>query len=621
VNAQDWESENGTTAFTSTFAPTTGQTQQGLEKNSGLSWVFELNSILGPSLVNEARIQYATERRPRYANSTASPEFQVNSGFTAGQNNFLPNGLDEFSWQVIDNVSWSKDDLIIKGGVDLQFFEFENTFYRYQNGSFQFGNYQVANRWAAGTLLTGDSLTYQGAFSNYGGSIDYKSSLLAGYVQAQYSGLLDRRLMLSLGMRVTKEQMPDNPRSNAQFAGLDQANDNTAVDPRFGFTYDLMGNGKTLIRGGHGWFSSPTPSLIVSNTMNSNGNTTSTYSIRNSVANNALFYSGLLSYGQRVAGTTLSPVDPSLLSTLGTASRTGQVWDPENDMSVAKRSSIGVEQAFDNGLKLGVQGVYAEFENLQYFVNINLTQVGAPLGSIYNDGYALPGVNAFSTATRPGSARVRGRQLDFTGFGDVFLNKHDGEGTYKAIILTASWRKASGWGFTASATWSKAEDNNSNERVTASTTASSNSNNPSDPLATNSYSDNDRRFGGTLAGYFPIYWGIKGAVNLSYTTGAPYSAISSTDLNGDGGRNDYMPGSERNGFRQPARKTFDLRLNREFQLHNRFSVEAFVDIFNVLNWANQRTTITTNQPTADFGAINLPDRNTREVQLGVRARF
>ena len=54
---------------------------------------------------------------------------------------------------------------------------------------------------------------------------------------------------------------------------------------------------------------------------------------------------------------------------------------------------------------------------------------------------------------------------------------------------------------------------------------------------------------------------------------------------------------------------------------NQVGTFTFMDVFNVLNWANQRTTITTRQPTADFGFINLPDRNTREVQLGVRARF
>jgi hypothetical protein len=620
VNAQDWKSENGTTSFTSTFAPTTGQTQQGLEKNSGLSWVLELNSVFGANLMNEARLQRAIERRPRFANTSASPEFQVNSGFTAGQNNFLPNGLDEYTWQVIDNLTWNKDAWILKGGVDLQFFDFKNTFFRYQNGSFQFGNYQVANKWADGSIGTSDNLTYVGAYSDYGGSIAYKSSVLAGYVQSQYQGFLDRRLTLNLGVRITHEGQPDNPRPNTQFAGLDKANSSTSVDPRLGFTLDLRGDGKTLIRGGHGWFSSPNPSLTVSNTMNSNGNTTSTYFINNGSSTNALFKTGLLSFAQRVNGHTLSPLNPSLLATYAAASRQGQVWDPRNKMTVAKRTSLGVEHSYGNGWTLGAQAVYAKFENLQYFFNINLNQVGAPTGSYYNDGYATAS-NTFSTSGRPNKAVVDGRLMDFANFGNVFLSKNGGEGTYNALILTASRRSESGWGLTSNVTYSKAKDNNSNERTTASATADSNVNNPANPLATNAYSDNDRRLRINFAGYTPIYWGIVGAVNFSYTSGRPYSAISTSDINGDGGRNDYLPGTERNQFRQPSSKAMDLRLTRDFQLAKRFQLQTFIDVFNVMNWANQRTTITGGQPTTDFGFINLPDRSTREVQFGVRAKF
>lgn len=635
VNAQDWKSENGTTSFTSSFAPTTGQTQQGLEKNSGLSWVLELNSIFGSNLVNEARVQRAIERRPRFANSTASPEFQVNGGFTAGQNNFLPNGLDEYSWQVIDNLTWSQGDWMVKGGVDLQFFDFKNTFFRYQNGSFQFGNYAVANKWANGaTPVTGlaatDNLTYVGSYSDFGGAIAYKSKLFAGYVQGQYQGLLDRRLLLSLGLRATREDQPENPRPNPLFNGLDQANDTTSYDPRFGFTYDLNGNGKTVIRGGYGWFSSPNPSLTVSNTMNSNGNTTSTYFINNNASTLTLFQSGALSYAQRVTGggTVLSPLPPSQLSTLGVgASRTGQVWDPRNKMTVAKRAALGIEHSYDNGLTLGLQGVYAKFENLQYFVNINLNQTGSPAGSFYNDGY--PSATNLFGGTRPGQAIVAGRLLNFIGtgtalapnFGNVFLSKNDGSGTYNAIILTATKRSESGWGFNSTLTFSKARDNNSNERTTASSTADSNTNNPANPDGTNAYSDNDRRVRITFAGFFPIIWGVQGAVNYSYTTGRPYSSISSSDINGDGGRNDYTPGTERNQFLQPSVRQLDLRLSRNFVITKRLKAEAFIDVFNLPNWANQRTTITSGQPTTDFGYINLPDRNTREVQLGVRAKF
>ncbi|HJV48784.1 MAG TPA: TonB-dependent receptor [Geothrix sp.] len=621
VNVQDWKSTNGTTDFTSTSAPTTGQTQQGTEKDSGLSWVLELNSVLSSNLVNEARLQRAIERRPRYANATISPEFGVLNGFFAGELNFLPNGLDEYSWQLIDNLTWNQGDWTVKGGVDLQAFDYTNTFFRYQNGSFVFGDYGVANRWASHTLAAGDNATYTGAFSNYGGAIAYKSKLLAGYVQGQYQGLLDHRLLLSLGLRVTSEQQPDNPRPNAQFGGLDQANSSTATDPRFGFTYDLTGKGKTLLRGGYGWFSSPNPSLTVSNTMNSNGNTTSTYTIRNSAALNALFNTGNLSSTNRISNNVLSRLDPNLLSTLGTASRTGQVWDPDNKLTVAKRSSLGLEHAYENGLTLGIQGIYAKLENLQYFVNINLNQVGAPAGSFYRDGYAVPGLNTFSTVGRPNKAVIRGRALDFTNFGDVFLSENNGEGTYKAIVLTASMRNDKGWGFNSNVTWSQARDNNSNERTTASGTADSNTNNPSNPLSQNAYSDNDRPFRFVFAGYFPVYLGIKGALNFSYTSGRPYSAVASADLNGDGARNDYMAGTVRNGFRQPSVKTLDLRLNRDFAVTPKFQVEAFMDVFNVFNWANMRTNINTGQPTADFGYINLPDRNTREVQLGVRARF
>jgi hypothetical protein len=622
MNSQDWKSTNGTTDFTSSSAPTTGQTQQGTEKDSGLSWVLELNSILGTNVVNEARVQRAIERRPRIANTVISPEFGVSNGFFAGELNFLPNGLDEYSWQIVDNITWNQGDWTVKGGLDLQMFDFTNTFFRYQNGSFVFGDYGVANRWASHTLASGDNATYTGSFSNYGGAIAYKSQLLAGYVQGQYSGLLDHRLLLSLGLRVTEEKQPDNPRPQAQFGGLDQANTNTSTDPRFGFTYDLTGKGKTILRGGYGWFSNANPSLTVSNTMNSNGNTTSTYAIKDSSATlNTLFNTGLLSSTSRITSNVLSRLDPTLLAGLGTASRTGQVWDPENKMSVAKRSSLGIEHAYNNGLTLGVQGIYAKFEHLQNFINISLNQVGAPAGSFYNDGYAVPGLNTFSTAGRPNKAIIRGRLLDFTNFGDVFLSENNGEGTYKAIVLTASMRSDNGWGFTSNVTWAQARDNNSNERTTASNSSDSNNNNPSNPLATMAYSDNDRPFRFIFAGYFPVYFGIKGAANFSYTSGRPYSAIASGDLNGDGGRNDYMVGTVRNGFRQPSVKTLDLRLDRDFAITPKFHVDAFMDVFNVLNWANMRTSITTGQPTTDFGFINLPDRNTREVQFGVRAKF
>jgi len=644
VNAQDWSSDNGTIAFTSSSAPRTGVSNQGLEKNSGLSWVAELSSILSPNLVNEARLQRAIERRPRFEKGT-SPEFNAFT-WTSGQLNYLPNGLDEFSWQFVDNLTYSKDNWTIKAGVDLQSFDFTNTFYRYQNGSFTFFNVGMANKWktAPTTLTSTDSISYTGAFSDYGGAIAYASKLNSGYGQIQRQGLMDGKLTLNAGLRYVKEIQPNNPRPNAQFMGLDQANSSDALDPRAGFTYDLGGNGKTLVRGGYGHFSSPNPSLTVSNTMNSNGMTTSTYTIANSSTNLALFQTGVLSAAQRLSGNTLSRVTPSLLSSLGTASKTGQVWDPTNEMTKAKRASIGFDHVMDDGLKIGAQLVAVDFINLQYFVNINLSPrtgtinpagttgagtTGIISGGRYNDGYPV-GTQLFSFATRPGSAVVRGRTLDFTGFGNVFMTQNGGRGRYHALILTAEKRYSNGAGFLSNITWSQARDNNSNERSTASGSSDSNINNPADPNATFSYSDNDRRFRFVFAGFSPLFWGMKGSLNFSYTSGRPFSAIASADLNGDGSSNDYVLGTTRNGFRQPGQKFLDVRLSKNFTIWKGYDAELFADITNIMNWANFRTGLTGGNPSntttgvlfsSTFKNLNLVDRNTRDINLGVRIRF
>jgi hypothetical protein len=645
VNAQDWESENGTTSFASTFAATTGQTNQGLEKNSGLSWVMELNSIFGTNWVNEARIQRAVERRPRYANTEASPEFQIDSGFTAGQNNFLPNGLDEKTWQFIDNLTYSKGDWLVKMGVDLQSFDFKNTFFRYQNGQWRFSNYDTANKWSQGLLGTSSSarVQIQQSFSNYGGSIAYSSKLFAGYIQGAYSGLLDRRLVLNLGMRYTREDQPTNPRPNADLGGLDRAADTSAIDPRFGFTFDPKGDGRTVIRGGYGHFSSPNASLTVSNTMNSNGNTTATYLVTSSGASSTLlanFNSGPFSYAQRFAsgGTAFSTLkDEAFFKGLGAPTLVGQVWDPNNDMTLAKRFSIGVERQFDNGWKLGVFGVSTRFENLQYFININMWQLNADgtynANGVYNDGFATK-VNRFTTTgassagfptQRPGYAIVRGTRLDLSKFGNVALSQNGGEGRYQALVLTAQKFSDRGYGVQSSFTLSKARDNNSNERSTFG--ADSGIPTSADPMAAYGFSDNDRRVRVTVAGYFPVIWGIKGSANYSYTSGRPYTARYTGDVNGDTLTNDIAVGYQRNSLRQPGVKTLDARFSRDFKFTSRFRLETFIDIFNVMNWANFRTDLTARgtSPTgtqfSDMGNLNVPDRNTRELQFGARFRF
>jgi hypothetical protein len=637
LNTQQFTNTNGTN-----LGVTTGLSDNGVDKVSSISWVAELVSSFGANMTNEARLQVADERHPRVANSSI-PELTVGGGFTSGQIWYAPSQLNEFNNQVLDTLTWSEGDWLVKGGVDLQWFSFQNQFPQYMGGFYSFPDYATANRWAAGTLTASDtSVKYQGAVSPTNGWINYNSSLFAGFLQAQYRGFLDKRLTLTGGIRVTRENEPNNPLPNAQFAGTDQADSNTSYDPRFGFSLDLFGDGKTVLKGGWGAFTSPDPSLTVSNTMTANGNTISVYSITPGSAL-AAWNGGVLSYANRTqGGTTLLPLDTATLTTIGgLGARTGQLWDPNNKMPRKIASTLGLEHKYDNGLVLGARGEYSVFQHQQYFINVNLPQLnadGTPAsGAYYNDGYPT-NVNLFSkvAANRPGFAIIRGRNVSFNGFGNVYLSENNGTGSYKAMTFTAARTSDTGFGFQSSVTWSKAMDMNSNERITNG--GVSVTNNPADPSANLAPSDSDARFRGVFTGYFPVLFGVQGAVTFQYQSGLPYSAVAGGtlgDLNGDGLTNDYAPGyGGRNGQRQPSQKFLDLAFKRTWSVTKKFQIEGGIQIFNLFNWANQTTgqTQATNvtgtypnalvsAPVASFGFIDTLDRNPREVQFSLRLKF
>ncbi|HJU84246.1 MAG TPA: carboxypeptidase regulatory-like domain-containing protein [Holophagaceae bacterium] len=641
--------------------PNTPESNELLNTTNAISWVLEHSAIWTNELFSETRLQVSNERRPFDGNGV-SPAISL-FGFTAGTKTSTPRQMNEIMTELINNTTWTHGDWTLKAGIDLQKISIENQFFNNGNGAISFGSYKAAADWAAGGAALAANepggIRYNGATSINGGRVDIDTKLNAEYLQAQYQAF-DHRLTLTGGLRFTQQKISNNPRPNANLAGLDSPVDSSNRDPRLAFAWDVDGTAKTVIRGGYGYFSTPTPMLLVANTMTGNGNTIVNYAYTLNGSTLGAFQNGFLSSAQLINGQTFNKVsDDMLIANATSGAGAVQVWDPRTKMARAHKASLGIDHDLGNGLTVSATVTDTEFSHLQYLVNINLGQkdaAGNLTGAIYNDGYPTT-INSFSNAAgaRPGEAIVDGRLLRFGlgqtasnpgglpgnpagGFGDVYLVKGDARGRYRGLALEVKkvWNSESG--ILGNITFSKSQDQNSNERGTFTSVgnfpnselALAATTNPADPKSDWGYSWADRFAVANIMAYFPIYWGIQGSARFNYSTGLPYSALraSGNDSNGDGIPFNDIAFGGRNGQRQPDTKIMDLRLTRAWTVYKKYQIETSIDVFNVFNWSNQfvndnEQVATTNSgaisPT--FGQIGGRDFNTREVQLGLRLRF
>ena len=102
-------------------------------KYGSTSWVAEWESTLGPDIINDARLQLATESRPTTPNSTL-PSLGM-PGFNAGGYYIDPRRTDETTRQVMDTATYVQGDWTVKAGIDWQWLHFRNQFYPDARGS------------------------------------------------------------------------------------------------------------------------------------------------------------------------------------------------------------------------------------------------------------------------------------------------------------------------------------------------------------------------------------------------------------------------------------------------------------------------------------------------------
>jgi hypothetical protein len=287
--------------FNGTFdVPTWTATANGIEQDSSHSIVGQVNSVFGPTLLNEAKAQYAREPRPRpYVGpdlpDTAIGNFPggVDRSFRFGRPFFLPlDSATDQRFQVADTLTMVRGAHVLKGGAEVNWTSMDQTFqgfargrYIFTGGMDQFEAFLVDPNSDAATsafVLYLQRVPLGGRSIEESGQQSIPVWEPAFFVQDKWS--VRPNLTVNAGLRWEGHKAPPmlTPPDETPFAKyLDDPrfptdtgeipSDYQGWQPRLGITWDPGSDGKTVVRATAGMFKARTPGLVWANPRTANG--------------------------------------------------------------------------------------------------------------------------------------------------------------------------------------------------------------------------------------------------------------------------------------------------------------------------------------------------------------
>jgi hypothetical protein len=576
----------------------------------------QVTSILGTSMFNELRVQYARRHQFRTPSPSAvdGPAITVTGiaqfgGPRLGDGNSVGFDFRQGIWQAIDNVSWIRGRHALKAGIDAQFVGDDRV--RGERFEYVFPTIDAYLGAAAGTAPLGYT-TFRQDFGDLTAS--YSSAFYGLFVQDDWQVTPDFKLLY--GLRYDLFDVPEarsfTPNPYSQRFTVDKNN----WGPRVGFSWSVDsigvaggGTGRAVLRASTGLMYEPPLLDFYDNAILNNGDPRSyTVQLTGTSAGAPPFPGSLANTpaGFTLPRQSINAVDPDF--------RTQSAW----------LTNVQFERALGATMSVALGYVNSIGRHLPVLMDVNLVPTGATLP----DGRAL-----FSTAVNA-STRV-----DPT-FDHLNMFKSIGEAKYNAFTATFTRRMTHGWQAQATYTLAKGEDN---APLTGTYVVGSGDDRVSDPAnldrewAATPFNQTHTFAVSTVIAPTVAGGGVLAAlannnqlgVILQANSGLPFNIRSRTDLNQDGVTNDRPDGMERNAGRLGRVVYLDLRYSRFVPIQSEQRIELFFEAKNLFNTENVAA-VTRDVATDALGVLSAPLPSTfppqsaydqRQMQLGVKFTF
>lgn len=604
-----------------------GRSANGDEIDFSNSVSLQLNTILTATTINELRFQWAREDRPRYYNgpnlpgqSRPFPDTGIDFAgqYRFGEPFFIPTLDHDTREQINDNLSLVRGAHNFKIGAELNRTSTSQVFIGFANGRYIFdsvsgfmgyvnngprfvecsnGSTSAQGVCPAGSSITGPLLLFLQFAEVNGLSVQQAGAQTLPQWEpalfAQDRWQIRPNLTLSYGLRweAQVEPAPITSASQVFYApfisrpGFPSTGNIPSswkeFQPRIGLTWDPAGKGKTVFRLSGGIFYARTPGLDFASSRSTNG----------SVAQSIFRASSLLAFG------LTPPAYTQLFDTTnaGTPDHP-QVYVTSKDFTNARNYqwSFAVEQALASTLKVSTSFTWIKGVHNSRFVNRNDPALGSP----WVTGLGSNGRNGID-----GSA----------GSGLTTLES-SAKSLYRGLTVAMTKQFSHHFQFQMNYQLSETLSDDDDER---------------DPftyryaLVTNfqpdyGFSDQDQRHRFNLFGVYQGRWGIEFAPILSFHTPEPISVGATPSdrvlANGYVIRRNTL-------WKDDTYFSWDFRVDKNFRLSERFTLQASLDAFNVTNRKNLKFPANGNLLFNFDGTVQSGLGDPRQEQLGLRLVF